>query len=141
MNGTRPHPPISSRTIFWVSTPAPHLSLKGGVERCRKEDIDKVRNFNGYQTSVTKHFTATVCSAKCSTDLNILRFVHMSCLNLGLIQSMQLHLRCQTRCAGPLHAAKKNAATCCSARARPDHSVMEHHVPRTHHGVMSQCSV
>ena len=28
MNGTRPHPPISPRTFFWVSTPAPHLSVK-----------------------------------------------------------------------------------------------------------------
>ena len=28
MNGTRPHPPISPRTFFWVSTPAPHLSLE-----------------------------------------------------------------------------------------------------------------
>jgi len=26
LNGTRPHPPISPRTFFWVSTPAPHLS-------------------------------------------------------------------------------------------------------------------
>ena len=26
MNGTRPHPLISPRTFFWVSTPAPHLS-------------------------------------------------------------------------------------------------------------------
>jgi len=26
VNGTRPHPPTSPRTIFWVSTPAPHLS-------------------------------------------------------------------------------------------------------------------
>jgi len=31
--------------------------IKGGVARCRKEDIDKVRNFNGYQTF---HFTATL---------------------------------------------------------------------------------
>jgi len=28
LNGTRPHPPISPRTFFWVSTPAPHLSHK-----------------------------------------------------------------------------------------------------------------
>jgi len=26
LNGTRPHPPTSPRTFFWVSTPAPHLS-------------------------------------------------------------------------------------------------------------------
>ena len=26
-HGTRAHPPTSSRTFFWVSTPAPHLSL------------------------------------------------------------------------------------------------------------------
>ena len=26
LNGTRPHPPISPRKFFWVSTPAPHLS-------------------------------------------------------------------------------------------------------------------
>jgi len=35
LNGTRPHPPISPRTFFWVSTPAPHLSMWLGMHNHR----------------------------------------------------------------------------------------------------------
>jgi len=43
-NGTRPHPPISPRTFFWVSTPAPHLSMRStcAAHALRRQKFSKV---------------------------------------------------------------------------------------------------
>jgi len=50
--GYRPHPPISLRTFFWVSTPAPHLST--GMSQSSSVGL-----------GVTGSLTFFVCVAAC----------------------------------------------------------------------------
>ena len=63
LNGTRPHPSISPRTFFGVSTPAPHLS------QCTTTHIvNLTKGSEGTDCNTLKH-TATHCNTLHHTAL------------------------------------------------------------------------
>ena len=58
LNGTRPHPPISPRTFFWVSTPAPHLSVYWPIHMY---DMTHLRVWHGTDSCCFVTKKACVC--------------------------------------------------------------------------------
>ena len=75
LNGTRPHPPISPRTFFRVSTPAPHLSMRahGAISRCRSLSTLESLFLSIYSFVIHQQLYQELCIQRAVCDMKRVR--------------------------------------------------------------------